>query len=190
MVLQLAGGGIQLLNTADIYYLRPTVGCCTTTPPKASSRHAPACKVAEKQLAEYHFCPLQPMLSGQSGLRQGGQALKNDFASGKRPAGDQRRRQRTTLLTAVASPTWEMITASHIAAEQPAQALLRWGTTLVFCLPLRHRAHFWARACGDAAPAAFVSAAAAAPSGTVHSTGHQQLLLRYFTFPFLHCWAE
>ena len=28
------------------------------------------------------------------------------------------------------------------------RALLRWGAALVFCLPLRHRTHFWARACG------------------------------------------
>ena len=29
---------------------RPTAGCCTTTPPKASSRHAPACKVPKSSL--------------------------------------------------------------------------------------------------------------------------------------------
>ena len=28
------------------------------------------------------------------------------------------------------------------------RALLRWGAARVFCLPLRHRTHFWARACG------------------------------------------
>ena len=28
------------------------------------------------------------------------------------------------------------------------RALLRWGAALGFCLPLRHRTHFWARACG------------------------------------------
>ena len=28
------------------------------------------------------------------------------------------------------------------------RALLRWGAALVFCLPLRHRSHFWGRACG------------------------------------------
>lgn len=28
------------------------------------------------------------------------------------------------------------------------RALLRWGAALVFCLPLRHRSHFWVRACG------------------------------------------
>ena len=26
------------------------------------------------------------------------------------------------------------------------RALLSWGAALVFCLPLRHRPHFWARA--------------------------------------------
>ena len=29
---------------------RPTAGCCTTTPPKASSRHVPACKVPKSSL--------------------------------------------------------------------------------------------------------------------------------------------
>lgn len=32
------------------------------------------------------------------------------------------------------------------------RALLRWGAALVFCLPLRHRSHFWARACGMLLP--------------------------------------
>lgn len=32
------------------------------------------------------------------------------------------------------------------------RALLRWGAALVFCLPLRHRPHFWARACGMLLP--------------------------------------
>ena len=32
------------------------------------------------------------------------------------------------------------------------RALLRWGSALVFCLPLRHRSHFWARACGMLVP--------------------------------------
>ena len=49
VVLQLAGGGIQLLDTADIYW-RPTAGCCTTTPPKGSLRCAPACKAPKNNL--------------------------------------------------------------------------------------------------------------------------------------------
>ena len=32
------------------------------------------------------------------------------------------------------------------------RALLRWGAALVFCLPLRHRPHFWVRACGMLLP--------------------------------------
>ena len=47
VVLQLAGGGIQLLDTA---IWRPTAGCCTTTPPKGSSRCAPACKALKSSL--------------------------------------------------------------------------------------------------------------------------------------------
>ena len=32
------------------------------------------------------------------------------------------------------------------------RALLRWCSALAFCLPLRHRPHFWARACGMLLP--------------------------------------
>ena len=65
VVLQLAGGGIQLLDTADIYYLETHSRMLyyhTSKGEPAKCRKA-ACRVS--------FCPLQPMLSGQSGLRQG-----------------------------------------------------------------------------------------------------------------------
>ena len=50
VVLQLAGGGIQLLDTADIYYLETHSRMLSTIPPKESSRHAPACKVPKSSL--------------------------------------------------------------------------------------------------------------------------------------------
>ena len=52
---------------------RPTAGCCTTTPQRRvrGTRQPAKCRKAACRVS---FCPLQPMLSGQSGLRQG--ALK------------------------------------------------------------------------------------------------------------------
>ena len=47
VVLQLAGGGIQL-RISIIW--RPTAGCCTTTPPKGNLRCAPACKALKSSL--------------------------------------------------------------------------------------------------------------------------------------------
>ena len=58
VVLQLAGGGIQQLDAVLPYLQRRVRGTCQP----AKCRKA-ACRVS--------FCPLQPMLSGQSGLRQG-----------------------------------------------------------------------------------------------------------------------
>ncbi len=50
VVLQLAGGGIQLLDTADIYYLETHSRMLYYHTSKASSRHAPACKVPKSSL--------------------------------------------------------------------------------------------------------------------------------------------
>lgn len=69
VVLQLAGGGIQLLDTADIYYLETHSrmlphrqrGVCGARQP--AKRRKTTCRVP--------LCPLQPVLSGQPGLRQG-----------------------------------------------------------------------------------------------------------------------
>lgn len=49
---------------------RPAAGCCTTTPPRKFAVRA-SLQSAEKQLCRVPFCPLQPVLSGQLGLRQG-----------------------------------------------------------------------------------------------------------------------
>lgn len=50
VVLQLAGGASSCWIPLISIIWRPTAGCCTTTPPKASSRHAPACKVPKSSL--------------------------------------------------------------------------------------------------------------------------------------------
>lgn len=50
VVLQLAGAASSCWIPLISIIWRPTAGCCTTTPPKASSRHAPACKVPKSSL--------------------------------------------------------------------------------------------------------------------------------------------
>lgn len=68
------------------------------------------------------------------------------------------------------------------------RALLRWGAALVFCLPLRHRTHFWARACGMLFPLLLL-AQLLDPLAQSTTLWQQQLLLLCFTSPFLRCWA-
>ena len=63
------------------------------------------------------------------------------------------------------------------------RALLRWGAALVFCLPLRHKPHFWVRACAMLVP--FVRLAwAVDPLEQAHTLEQQQLslLLLYGSF--------
>lgn len=50
VVLQLAGAASSCWTPLISIIWRPTAGCCTTTLPKASSRHAPACKVPKSSL--------------------------------------------------------------------------------------------------------------------------------------------
>ena len=83
VVLQLAGGGIQLLDTADIYYL------------ETHSRQS-----AEKQLAEYHFVRCNQCYLVNLAYVKG---IENDFALVKNDRLEISRRQRTAFLTAVAS---------------------------------------------------------------------------------------
>ena len=68
------------------------------------------------------------------------------------------------------------------------RALLRWGAALVFCLPLRHRTHFWARACGMLLPLLLL-AQLLDPLAQSTTLWQQQPCCWYFTFPFLRCWA-
>ena len=66
------------------------------------------------------------------------------------------------------------------------RALLRWGAALVFCLPLRHRPHFWARACGMLLPLLLL---AQLLDPLAQSTTLWSSCCWCFTFPFLRCWA-
>ena len=63
------------------------------------------------------------------------------------------------------------------------RALLRWGAALVFCLPLRRKPHFWARACGMLVPLVLL-AWAMDPLAQSHTLAQQQLslLLLYGSF--------
>ena len=56
------------------------------------------------------------------------------------------------------------------------RALLRWCAALAFCLPLRHRSHFWARACGMLLPL-LVRALMLDPLAQSKTLWQQQLLL-------------
>lgn len=68
------------------------------------------------------------------------------------------------------------------------RALLRWGAALVFCLPLRHRTHFWARACGMLLPLLLL-AQLLDPLHSPQHCGSSSSCCWYFTSPFLRCWA-
>ena len=68
------------------------------------------------------------------------------------------------------------------------RALLRWGAALVFCLPLRHRSHFWARACGMLFPLLLL-AQLLDPLAQSTTLWQQQLLLLVLYISFLRCWA-
>ena len=81
VVLQLAGGGIQLLDTADIYYLETHSRMLYYHTAKGEFAARASLQSAEKQLAEYHFVRC---------------LVKNDRL-------EISRRQRTAFLTAVAS---------------------------------------------------------------------------------------
>lgn len=67
------------------------------------------------------------------------------------------------------------------------RALLRWGAALVFCLPLRHRSHFWARACGMLFPLLLL--AQLLDPLAQSTTLWQQQLLAAGTLRFLFCAA-
>lgn len=68
------------------------------------------------------------------------------------------------------------------------RALLRWGAALVFCLPLRHRSHFWARACGMLFPLLLL-AQLLDPLAQSTTLWQQRSCCWCFTSPFLRCWA-
>ena len=100
IVLQLAGGGIQLLDTGEIYYLETRSRMLYYHTVKGEFAVRASLQSAEKQLAEYHFVRCnQCYLVNLKHVR----GVENEFAL----VGDDRleisRRQKAAFLTAVAS---------------------------------------------------------------------------------------
>ena len=100
IVLQLAGGGIQLLDTGEIYYLETRSRMLYYHTTKGEFAVRASLQSAEKQLAEYHFVRCnQCYLVNLKHVR----GIENEFAL----VGDGRleisRRQKAAFLTAVAS---------------------------------------------------------------------------------------
>ena len=100
VVLQLAGGGIQLLDTADIYYLETHSRMLYYHTAKGEFAVRASLQSAEKQLAEYHFVRCNQCYLVNLAYVKG---IENDFALVKNDRLEISRRQRTAFLTAVAS---------------------------------------------------------------------------------------
>ena len=100
VVLQLAGGGIQLLDTADIYYLETHSRMLYYHTSKGEFAARASLQSAEKQLAEYHFVRCNQCYLVNLAYVKG---IENDFALVKNDRLEISRRQRATFLTAVAS---------------------------------------------------------------------------------------
>ena len=100
VVLQLAGGGIQLLDTADIYYLETHSRMLYYHTAKGEFAVRASLQSAEKQLAEYHFVRCnQCYLVNLKYVK----AVENDFVHVNTDHLEISRRQRAAFLTAVAS---------------------------------------------------------------------------------------
>ena len=100
VVLQLAGGGIQLLDTADIYYLETRSRMLYYHTAKGEFAVRASLQSAEKQLAEYHFVRCNQCCLVNLACVKG---VESDFALVKDDRLEISRRQRTAFLTAVAS---------------------------------------------------------------------------------------
>ena len=100
VVLQLAGGGIQLLDTADIYYLETRSRMLYYHTAKGEFAVRASLQSAEKQLAEYHFVRCNQCYLVNLAYVKG---VESDFALVKDDRLEISRRQRTAFLTAVAS---------------------------------------------------------------------------------------
>lgn len=100
VVLQLAGGGIQLLDTADIYCLETRSRMLYYHTSKGEFAARASLQSAEKQLAEYHFVRCNQCYLVNLAYVKG---IENDFALVKNDRLEISRRQRTAFLTAVAS---------------------------------------------------------------------------------------
>ena len=100
VVLQLAGGGIQLLDTADIYYLETRSRMLYYHTAKGEFAVRASLQSAEKQLAAYHFARCnQCYLVNLQHVR----AVENDFVQVGESRLEISRRQKAAFMTAVAS---------------------------------------------------------------------------------------
>ena len=164
VVLQLAGGGIQLLDTADIYYLETHSRMLYYHTSKGEFAARASLQSAEKQLAEYHFVRCNQCYLVNLAYVKG---IENDFAlvktTGWRSADGS---ARPFLLRW--HPTWE-VCCDHIPAEQSAPGAAALGRGAWFLPAFAASAPFLGPCLRDAAPAAFVGAAAG-PADTVHNT--------------------
>ena len=100
VVLQLAGGGMQLLNTGEIYYLETRSRMLYYHTAKGEFAVRASLASAEKQLAEYHFARCnQCYLVNLEFVR----AVDGDFVQVGEDRLEISRRQKAAFLTAVAS---------------------------------------------------------------------------------------
>lgn len=100
IVLQLAGGGIQLLDTGGIYYLETRSRMLYYHTVKGEFAVRASLQSAEKQLAEYHFVRCnQCYLVNLKHVR----GIENEFALVGEDRLEISRRQKAAFLTAVAS---------------------------------------------------------------------------------------
>ena len=100
VVLQLAGGGMQLLNTGEIYYLETRSRMLYYHTAKGEFAVRASLQSAEKTLQQYHFVRCnQCYLVNLSYVR----GIENDFALVQGDRLEISRRQRNAFLMAVAS---------------------------------------------------------------------------------------
>ena len=100
VVLQLAGGGMQVLSTNDIYYLETRDRLLWYHTAKGEFSVRASLASAEKQLAQYHFSRCNQCYLVNLAYVKG---IESDFALVKDGRLEISRRQRTAFLTAVAS---------------------------------------------------------------------------------------
>ena len=100
VVLQLAGGGMQVLSTGDIYYLETHDRLLWYHTTKGEFSVRASLASAEKQLAQYHFSRCnQCYLVNLQYVK----AVENEFVHVNTDRLEISRRQRAAFLTAVAS---------------------------------------------------------------------------------------
>lgn len=139
-------GGVQLLNTEDIYWLetRDRMLHYHTSTGVWSVRSS--LQNAEKQLAPLPLCQMQPVLPCQSAVCAGGPERYGPGWGG--PAGDQPPPagclpgcgRRLCWGCHVMLPNLQQFLSLLVCGIQ------LWGAALTYWLPLRHSPHFWQRA--------------------------------------------